>query len=89
MTAALTFIAPPPGLEPLVDFILAPVAGAEGLYTLQSAANADRRLYVLDASVYLPEYAPVLSDAQCTALALEIPEQAQVLVVAAAWMGSA
>ncbi|MDJ0355968.1 flagellar assembly protein FliW [Paenarthrobacter sp. PH39-S1] len=82
MSVTLTFAAPPPGLEPLVDFTLDPVAGADGLYRLQSVAGADRRLYVLDASVYLPDYAPLLSDEQCTVLALDTPEQAQVLVVA-------
>ncbi|MBG0740278.1 flagellar assembly protein FliW [Paeniglutamicibacter antarcticus] len=82
MTATLVFIAPPPGLEPLVDFALDAVADADGLYTMQSIGGTQRRLYVLDAAVYLPDYAPLLSDEQCTALGLETPEQAQVLVVA-------
>ncbi len=82
MTATLVFIAPPPGLEPLVDFALDAVADADGLYTMQSIGGTQRRLYVLDASVYLPDYAPLLTGEQCTALGLQTPEQAQVLVVA-------
>jgi flagellar assembly factor FliW len=80
--SVLTFLAPPPGLAPLLDFDLQPVSGAAGLYTLQSVSNAEKRMFVLDASVYLPEYTPVLSDAQRASLTLGGPEDAQVLVVA-------
>ncbi|MCZ2403332.1 flagellar assembly protein FliW [Paenarthrobacter sp. Z7-10] len=86
--SVLTFLAPPPGLAPLVDFDLKPVSGAAGLYTLQSVANAEKRMFVLDASVYLPEYSPILSDAQCASLTLGSPEDAQVLVVANPGTGS-
>ena len=35
MSAALTFIAPPPGFAPLVDFTLDEIEGAQGLYALR------------------------------------------------------
>ncbi|NKX53598.1 flagellar assembly protein FliW [Arthrobacter mobilis] len=82
MSAALTFVAPPPGLAPLVDFTLRPVDGAPGLFALEAAAGSGRRLFVLDASVYLPDYQPVISDEDAAALDLAGPEQALVLVVA-------
>lgn len=82
MSAALTFVSPPPGLAPLVDFVLNPVDGADGLFSLQANADAGKRLFVLDASVYLEGYTPVISDADSTALNLETPDDAMVLVVA-------
>jgi flagellar assembly factor FliW len=82
VSAALTFVAPPPGLDPLVDFTLRPVEGAAGLFALEAAADAGRRLFVLDASVYLPHYQPVISDDDVAALGLRGPEEAMVLVVA-------
>ncbi|HEV7167928.1 MAG TPA: flagellar assembly protein FliW [Micrococcaceae bacterium] len=78
----LTFVTPPPGLAPLVDFILEPIAGAEGLYALQATQDPAKRMFVLDAGVYLHTYTPMLSDAQCAALSLTDPDDAQVLVVA-------
>ena len=84
----LTFVTPPPGLAPLVHFSLEPIAGAQGLYALQATHDADKRMFVLDAGVYLPHYTPLLSDAQCAALSLKEPEDAQVLVVANAGEGS-
>ena len=78
----LAFIAPPPGLAPLVDFTLDDVAGAEGLYSLQATQDAGIRLFLLDAAVYLPDYAPVISDEQSVALGLTAPDDAAVLVVA-------
>jgi flagellar assembly factor FliW len=84
----LTFVTPPPGLAPLVHFSLEPIAGAQGLYALQATHDADKRMFVLDAGVYLPDYTPLLSDAQCAALSLQEPEDAQVLVVANAGEGS-
>ncbi|NKX50701.1 flagellar assembly protein FliW, partial [Arthrobacter deserti] len=38
--------------------------------------------FVLDASVYLPHYQPVISDEDASALGLAGPEEAMVLVVA-------
>lgn len=84
----LTFVTPPPGLAPLVDFTLEPISGAEGLYALQSVQDTDKRMFVLDAGVYLPDYTPLLSDAQCAVLELTDPDDAQVLVVANTGEGS-
>jgi flagellar assembly factor FliW len=81
VSAALTFMAPPPGLAPVVEFTLRPVDGAAGLFALE-AADSGKRLFVLDAAVYLPEYQPVISDEDAAALALSDPEEAMVLVVA-------
>lgn len=82
MSARLAFVTPPPGLEPLRDFVLQPITGAAGLYALQSADDPGIRLFVLDAGVYLPDYQPVISDEQVQALRLTAPEDALVLVVA-------
>lgn len=81
MSVAVTFVAPPPGLGPLVDFTLDEVQGATGLYALQSAGTPEWRMFVLDAAVYVPDYSPYLSDHECEALELTRPEDAMVLVV--------
>jgi flagellar assembly factor FliW len=82
MSVALTFVAPPPGLAPLTDFSLDAVDGAQGLYALIAWANQDVRLYVVDASVYLPHYTPVITDEHADALGLATADDAMVLVVA-------
>ncbi|OII13872.1 flagellar assembly protein FliW [Curtobacterium sp. MCBA15_008] len=79
MSIDLTFAVPPFGLSPAPVFTLTPVAGAEGLFTL---VGEDERLFVLDAAVHLPSYAPELTDEQATALALTDPADAMLLVVA-------
>jgi flagellar assembly factor FliW len=81
LSATLTFIAPPPGLAPLVDFTLDDIEGAEGLYALRAKADTNRRLFVLDAAVHLPDYTPVLSDEQCEALDVSAPENVLLLVI--------
>jgi flagellar assembly factor FliW len=81
LSATLTFIAPPPGLAPLVDFTLDDIEGAEGLYALRAKADTNRRLFVLDAAVHLPDYTPVLSDEQCKALDVSTPENVLLLVI--------
>lgn len=82
MTAALTFLAPPPGLAPHVDFALAPVDGADGLFAMRAVDDADLRLYLVDPSSVLSEYAPTLSDEQAESLALTTADDALILVVA-------
>lgn len=57
LPSALHFTAPPPGLEPRVDFTLAAIEGATGLFSL-TAADSTVRLFVLDAAAHLPDYAP-------------------------------
>ena len=88
VTAPVAFVAPPFGLEPLVDFALDEVEGAAGLFALRatgsgSGAEAEAvRLYVLDAAVHLPDYSPVLTDEQTTGLDLHDAAEALLLVVA-------
>ena len=81
MSATLTFVSPPPGLAPLTEFDLTEIAGADGLYTLQSAKDRHTRLFVLDASIYLPDYSPVITDEHASSLDLAGPDEALVLVV--------
>ncbi|WP_312180760.1 flagellar assembly protein FliW [Arthrobacter sp.] len=78
------FLAPPPGLEPLTAFDLVDVEGASGLYSLTGteSSGGKRRFYAIDASVYLPDYNPEISDEQARQLGLEDPADARVLVVA-------
>jgi flagellar assembly factor FliW len=82
MTAALTFTTPPHGLAPHVDFLLGEIEGADGLYALHARDDAAIRLFVLDAAVYLPDYAPVISDDDCAKLDVHAAEDTLVLVVA-------
>ncbi|MEO6945004.1 MAG: flagellar assembly protein FliW [Lacisediminihabitans sp.] len=82
MSAALTFIAPPPGFAPLVKFTLDEIDGASGLYSLRAIDSESTRLFVLDASIYLPDYTPEISDEQAASLELNRGEDALVLVVA-------
>ena len=81
-TARLTFVAPPPGLDPLVEFDLAPVEGAVGLYTLWDTADADVRLFLLDPVHFVPEYRPALSAEQLAALDVGSDAELDVYVVA-------
>ncbi|MCC9175697.1 flagellar assembly protein FliW [Arthrobacter sp. zg-Y179] len=85
MSTGLTFLTPPPGLAPEVHFDLKEIEGAAGLFAMTAAGSTDgasRRLYVLDASVYLPDYHPEITDEQRHQLELVTPEDAAVLVVA-------
>jgi len=81
VSATLTFVSPPPGLAPVTEFDLTEIAGADGLYTLQSAEDRHTRLFVLDAAIYLPDYSPVITDEHALSLDLADPDQALVLVV--------
>lgn len=81
MSDTLSFLSPPPGLAPLTEFQLNQIGGAAGLFSLTSTEDEHTRLFVLDASVYLPEYTPVISDQHAADLALGGPDAAMVLVV--------
>lgn len=80
----VVFLTPPPGLEPVTAFDLADVDGATGLYSLTGTGSpaGQRRFYAIDASVYLPDYNPEITDEQAHLLGLEDPAEARVLVVA-------
>jgi flagellar assembly factor FliW len=87
MNIDLTFTVAPFGLEPLRSFTLVPVEGTDGLFTLVGTGTTDSgvtdpRLYLLDAAVHLPDYAPVLADEQADRIGLERAEEAMLLVVA-------
>lgn len=80
------FVAPPFGLEPKVDFVLDEIEGAVGLFALRAVDvlddDADVRLFVLDASVHLTDYSPVITDEQTALLELTDADDAMLLVVA-------
>jgi flagellar assembly factor FliW len=82
MTAAVSFTAPPPGFEPHVEFDLAAIDGADGLYSLTAAEDRGLRVFVVDPAVYLPDYRPRLSAELLEAIGVGAGEGPQVLVVA-------
>ncbi|MET1022452.1 MAG: flagellar assembly protein FliW [Arthrobacter sp.] len=77
----VTFTAPMPGLENAHDFTLRSVAGAAGLYALEAGSPSPVRLFLADAAVFVPGYAPHVPDAAREALELEQGEAPQLLVV--------
>jgi len=81
MSGAVTFIAPPPGLSPLVDFELESIAEAEGLYSLRSLAAPEIRLFVIDAPLYLPDYTPEATAQQLESIGATEASEIRVLVV--------
>lgn len=80
--SAVAFLAPPPGLAPHLAFALDAVDGADGLFALTAVDDPEVRLFAVDPAVVVPDYAPVLSDAQADDLGLRTAEEAQLLVVA-------
>lgn len=81
MSAPLRFVSPPLGFEPLVDFSLDDIEGAQGLYALKSVSADDVRLFVIDAALHLPLYSPTISDEQSESIGLVHAGEAAVLVV--------
>lgn len=81
MTATLTFTAPPPGLAPHVEFSLDDVEGAPGLHALRAATDANVRLFVVEASVYVPDYAPTFTEEHLLDVGAGARDDASVLVV--------
>jgi len=76
----VTFTAPMPGLENIHDFALRNIDSAPGLYALESASTPVR-LFLADAAVFVPGYAPPLPGSALEALELGDGEAPQVLVV--------
>jgi flagellar assembly factor FliW len=76
----VTFTAPMPGFEDLHDFVLRSVEGADGLYALE-AGSSPVRLFLADAAVFAPSYAPSIPAASLESLALDEREAPQVLIV--------
>ncbi len=77
----VTFTAPMPGLENVQDFTLRSVDGAAGLYALEAGSPSPVRLFLADAAVFVPGYAPPIPEATLQALELERDQALQVLVV--------
>ena len=77
----VTFTAPMPGLENVQDFTLRSVEGAAGLYALEAGSPVPVRLFLADAAVFVPGYAPPVPEATLQALELEQHQDLQVLVV--------
>ncbi len=80
MNTPVAFIAPMPGLENVHDFTLRSVDGAAGLYALESSSTPVR-LFLADAAVFVPGYAPPVPAASLEALEIEAGHAPQVLVV--------
>jgi flagellar assembly factor FliW len=80
MNAPVAFLAPMPGLENVSDFTLRSVQGAAGLYALESGSTPVR-LFLADAAVFVPGYAPPITAAAVESLDLGQGELPQVLVV--------
>lgn len=62
-SAPVWFTAPMPGLEASDGFTLRGVEGAPGLFALEASAGTPVRLFVADAAVYVPGYAPAIPGA--------------------------
>ena len=80
MNSSVSFTAPMPGLEYVSDFTLRSVEGAAGLYALESGST-QIRLFLADAAVFVPGYAPPVPAGALEALELRQGETPQVLVV--------
>ncbi|SFU12635.1 flagellar assembly factor FliW [Arthrobacter sp. ov118] len=76
----VTFTAPMPGFEDLQDFSLRSVEGAAGLYALE-AGSTPVRLFLADAAVFAPSYAPPIPAAALETLEFDDREEPQVLIV--------
>jgi flagellar assembly factor FliW len=81
MSGAVTFVASPPGLAPLVDFELESIDDADGLYTLRALAAPEVRLFVIDAPLYLPDYNPEVTFEQLESIGASETSEVRVLVV--------
>jgi flagellar assembly factor FliW len=77
----LRFVTPPPGLSPLVDFVLEAVEGATGLFTVRSSEHPEVRLFVVDPAIFIPEYSPQVSLTQLESIGISDVDGAELLVV--------
>ncbi|WAH99094.1 flagellar assembly protein FliW [Arthrobacter sp. MMS18-M83] len=66
----LSFTAPMPGLEAAEGFALRGIDGAPGLYAMESA-NPWIRMFLADAAVYVPDYAPAIPHSTLEVLGLD------------------
>ncbi|WP_347109892.1 flagellar assembly protein FliW [Paenarthrobacter sp. S56] len=77
---SLRFAAPMPGLETAEGFSLRGIPGAGGLFALE-AVEPKVRMFVADASVYVPDYAPAIPGSALEAVGVSSPAEATTLVV--------
>jgi flagellar assembly factor FliW len=78
---AVEFASALPGLAPHTAFTLEPIADADGLYALR-AAEADLRLFVLDARSAVLDYAPRIPAAALVEIGATEESDIRVLIVA-------
>ncbi len=84
----LEFLHPLPGLHPHVDYRLEPVDGAVGLFSLESRTDEGIRLFLVQTSVYVPDYSPTLPAAALAELRGDAADaEVDVFVVATAGDG--
>lgn len=76
----LSFTAPMPGLEGTEGFALREIDGAPGLYAMESTSPRIR-MFLADAAVYVPDYAPAIPRSTLEVLGLNGAGPATVLVV--------
>lgn len=76
----LSFTAPMPGLEASDSFALRGIDGAPGLYAMESASPRIR-MFLAEAAVYVPGYAPAIPRSTLEDLGLDRAELATTLVV--------
>ncbi len=81
MAGSVTFTAPMPGLEALTDFTLRPIPDAQGLYSLEGSGSFTIRLFLADAALFVPGYAPPFTRGTLADLELDSVQSGQVLVV--------
>lgn len=79
--STLLFEQPLPGLDPHTVYELDAVDGAPGVFSLHAPDSPDVRLFLLDASVYVPSYVPDVTAASVQ-IGLGSDESARILVVA-------
>ncbi|WP_091233962.1 flagellar assembly protein FliW [Microbacterium sp. 3J1] len=79
--APVDFASPMPGLSPYTAFRLEGIEGAEGLYALR-AADADVRLFLLDAGSGGYGYEPQIPDVVRAEIGAEHEADARIFVVA-------
>src|SRR5690606_24993532 len=82
MTDTVTFVNPPLGLGAHTDFELGHVAGSDSLFSLQSLADENLRLFVVNPGDIIPDYEPVISGAQAQQLGIADAEDAVLFVIA-------
>lgn len=77
---SLTFAAPMPGLEGAGGFSLRGIPGAVGLFALE-AEEPQVRMFLADASVYVPDYAPTIPAFALESVGLPAAGEGTLLVV--------